>query len=223
MKPRLLKATALFLTLILLLSLPLRVPAEYYKSGTYSVVVKIDPKVRFKSFSLSFSFSDGLTFVDITDSGGFGSIIGDPHTGGATYRGNTDTTSKALEVRLTTSVNYDAEEMEVMRLLNVTYEDMGGNRRDWPGRVLMMDIKEPTWGEWKPIKDPTCTEPGIKERENNVGGKEWMNIDPLGHAWDWDNKKVDTPATCTEKGQETLTCTRDASHTWTRDIAPPGP
>ena len=38
----------------------------------------------------------------------------------------------------------------------------------------------------------------------------------------WDSGKVTKPASCTEKGVKTYTCTKDPSHTKTEDIPPLG-
>ena len=73
-----------------------------------------------------------------------------------------------------------------------------------------------------------CTNDGNKEHWQDKDGNAYssskgtsrisdIRIPALGHNWGaWE---VTTPATCEEAGEETRTCTRDASHKETREIA----
>ena len=68
---------------------------------------------------------------------------------------------------------------------------------------------------------PTCTETGLTEGSKCSVCKEILTeqqvVAALGH--DYGEWTTTTPATCTEKGLETKVCSRDASHTLTREIA----
>ena len=61
------------------------------------------------------------------------------------------------------------------------------------------------WSDWTVTKQPTCTEPGTKERTcSTCSEKETRAIAANGHTWsDWSISKW---ATCTEKGEESRTC-----------------
>ena len=67
-------------------------------------------------------------------------------------------------------------------------------------------------------KAPTCTTDGSGTRKCNICDKEEThdNIPALEH--DFNDWTVITPATCTEAGEETGTCSRDSSHTIKRII-----
>lgn len=73
------------------------------------------------------------------------------------------------------------------------------------------------WSDWE-VKDPTCTEDGLKTRHcQNDGCNEVESevIPATGHTFgDWE---VTTPATCETEGQETRTCA-DCNETETRVI-----
>ena len=62
------------------------------------------------------------------------------------------------------------------------------------------------WGEWSTIRQPTCTQPGLKVRTCSVGvtHNEYEEIPALGHQW------VETiiEPTCTEPGRRIRICSR---------------
>ena len=62
------------------------------------------------------------------------------------------------------------------------------------------------WSEWAIVRQPTCTEPGLRSRTCHVGvtHSEYEEIPALGHQW------VETiiEPTCTEYGQRVRTCSR---------------
>lgn len=71
---------------------------------------------------------------------------------------------------------------------------------------LEMDYYSHSFGDWKTIKDPTCTETGSRERECTVCHEtETEGIDALGHTW---NTKytVDKAATYAAAGSKSIHC-----------------
>ncbi|MBQ1827140.1 MAG: bacterial Ig-like domain-containing protein, partial [Erysipelotrichaceae bacterium] len=67
------------------------------------------------------------------------------------------------------------------------------------------------WSQWEQTKDPTCTEPGEKERTcSRCHEKEKETVQPLGHNPGEAAKENEVPATCTEAGSYDLVtrCTR---------------
>ena len=64
-----------------------------------------------------------------------------------------------------------------------------------------------TWGSFAVIKQPTCTEPGTKNRTCTVCSvTESVPIEALGH--NWDSGTITKPATMNETGTRTYTCSR---------------
>ncbi len=73
-------------------------------------------------------------------------------------------------------------------------------------------------------KAPTCTEIGWKEyvtcKREGCNYTTYEEIKATDH--DWDDGKITTNPTCTEKGVKTFTCKHNAAHTRTEDVAPNG-
>ena len=65
------------------------------------------------------------------------------------------------------------------------------------------------WSDWEVTKEPTCTEPGQKERHcknKDCNEKEVKEITALGH--DWGEWTVTKEPTCTKEGKREHTCNR---------------
>ncbi len=75
-----------------------------------------------------------------------------------------------------------------------------------------------TYGDWSVTEPAKCEVKGTKAHTCTACGYvETADVDPIGHAW---NEGVVTKdSTCTDLGTMTYTCTNDASHTKTEDIA----
>ena len=77
--------------------------------------------------------------------------------------------------------------------------------------------------EVRGAEDATCVAKGYtgdtycKDCGGKISDGEETEIDAEAH--DWDEGTVTTPATCTAKGEKTLTCKRDKAHTETEEIA----
>lgn len=65
---------------------------------------------------------------------------------------------------------------------------------------------EDMWGEWIVDSEPSCTEAGQRHRvaTKGNGAIQYEDIAPLGH----DYRLIEVPATCTEDGVKTYTCSR---------------
>ena len=64
-----------------------------------------------------------------------------------------------------------------------------------------------SWGNWVPVKTPTCTEAGSEQRTcDGCGQSETRSVNALGHNFSvWSTSKA---ATCTEAGSQKRTCAR---------------
>ncbi|MBO4863645.1 MAG: FecR domain-containing protein [Eubacterium sp.] len=63
-----------------------------------------------------------------------------------------------------------------------------------------------SFGDWETVKEPTCTEAGLKQRKCSCGETESETIAPLGHSWsDW---STDTEPTCEGAGSRSRYCQR---------------
>ncbi len=62
------------------------------------------------------------------------------------------------------------------------------------------------WSDWSTVEAPTCTVSGSQMRKCSCGATETKPIPATGNH-NWGDGKVTTPATCTETGVKTYTCT----------------
>ena len=64
-----------------------------------------------------------------------------------------------------------------------------------------------TWGSWKPVTNPSCTQAGTEKRTcSECGQSETRSVNALGHNFSvWSTSKA---ATCTEAGSQKRTCSR---------------
>ncbi len=71
-----------------------------------------------------------------------------------------------------------------------------------------------TYGSWKQVKAPTCTDTGLKQRScTSCGFTQSATIAAIGH--NWNEGAVTKNATCIEKGIISYTCRNDQNHTYT--------
>ena len=60
------------------------------------------------------------------------------------------------------------------------------------------------WSDWEIIRQPTCTEPGLRTRSSNMGTSERESIPAAGHQYGpW---ALTQEATCQQPARETHTC-----------------
>ena len=71
-------------------------------------------------------------------------------------------------------------------------------------------LHEHTYGDWKTVKNATCTEEGLKERTCSCGAKETLPIEPIPHSWK--AATCESPKTCSNCGKTEGSA---LGHSWT--------
>ena len=94
------------------------------------------------------------------------------------------------------------------------------NSQHTDSEAIPIDSNAHTWGEWTILQAATCTTEGSRTHTCTSCGTTATEVIPVDeNAHDWGEWTKTKDATCSAPGEEQRVCSRDASHTETRDTA----
>jgi len=195
-----------------------------YRGGSVTVTVKIDEMEACKSGSLKLSF-DGSVFTRSEEKWLFSAPAADP-TGDAVFAFSAPKkiSGNLYSFKLTVGENAAFGKYAVTVKLTLKDEANASTQLE---KTLEIEVKcKHAWGDGTVTKEATCSEKGTKNYTCSVcGDTKTENIDKIAHTYTnncdtqcdvcdatrtithkWDDGKVTTKPTCTDKGEVLYTC-----------------